>query len=454
MDRTAMEFPTQKALDTYLKEHPKADKSNHKVKRTAPEGGGAQDSGGSSGNGGTKGKDFPPERKKSLHKKLTLIDDKFIGNNAAAPKHLVEKWDADQKKQPLERQFKLHVLAGGGQVVSFGDLERAKWIAKALQDGIKQMDACKRVKGLCEGNLGISRSSMPQISPRGVKSALEATGKKDFKDLDKKIVEAGRKFLSDAEQKALDVGDVTALAKARDLGRKKGDFTPKQKDQHKNALDWEKEAKAAVAAGADPEDDEPPTTKFFKSLEASGVSVKETTIPARSLMATQREINSGATFGIAAAYLRDEFHIDAETIPVSKDGYILDGHHRWSAMMVVNPDYPLKVRQIDLPMREILDRAMNQPGTFRMDVKGNVQDESKPIDQARKPGQVWQQKAGWYGKNQKGEASGPFKIQDAAKAYASGKAPKTASLLDGVIRLAHEKPEMRKFLVPLIRSYR
>lgn len=34
--RTAMEFPTQDALDAYLKEHPKADKSNHTVKKEAP----------------------------------------------------------------------------------------------------------------------------------------------------------------------------------------------------------------------------------------------------------------------------------------------------------------------------------------------------------------------------------------------------------------------------------
>lgn len=32
-DKTAMEFPTQDALDKYLKEHPDADRSNHSVKK-------------------------------------------------------------------------------------------------------------------------------------------------------------------------------------------------------------------------------------------------------------------------------------------------------------------------------------------------------------------------------------------------------------------------------------
>ena len=31
---TAMEFPTQDALDKYLKDHPDANRSNHKVKKT------------------------------------------------------------------------------------------------------------------------------------------------------------------------------------------------------------------------------------------------------------------------------------------------------------------------------------------------------------------------------------------------------------------------------------
>lgn len=39
--RTATEFPTQDALNKYLKEHPDADKSKHTVKKDDSKGGGA-----------------------------------------------------------------------------------------------------------------------------------------------------------------------------------------------------------------------------------------------------------------------------------------------------------------------------------------------------------------------------------------------------------------------------
>jgi hypothetical protein len=42
------------------------------------------------------------------------------------------------------------------------------------------------------------------------------------------------------------------------------------------------------------------------------------------------------------------------TFITSSDGFILDGHHRWLAGMLIDPSMKVKVIAIDLPIDELL----------------------------------------------------------------------------------------------------
>jgi hypothetical protein len=90
--------------------------------------------------------------------------------------------------------------------------------------------------------------------------------------------------------------------------------------------------------------------EFIKSLNAQGVSVKEGEMRVGDLKPTQSELNTAQMAGIPENRLRD-------SVFVSNDGYILDGHHRWGKLNEQSPDNTIKVRQVDLPIRQLLDRA-------------------------------------------------------------------------------------------------
>lgn len=98
---------------------------------------------------------------------------------------------------------------------------------------------------------------------------------------------------------------------------------------------------------------------FFDELKAEGVSVQTGTMDARRLRPTQNEIGARSTAGIAQA-IRDGKFRSSNTVLVSSDGYILDGHHRWSAAVVVSfegGDGELPVTVIDMPIAELLVRG-------------------------------------------------------------------------------------------------
>ena len=68
----SMEFPTQDALDKYLKDHPDADRSNHRVVETKK----------------------TPEKKESPSSKKT----QWIGNDALVPHYLTQMNDSEKKE--------------------------------------------------------------------------------------------------------------------------------------------------------------------------------------------------------------------------------------------------------------------------------------------------------------------------------------------------------------------
>ena len=109
------------------------------------------------------------------------------------------------------------------------------------------------------------------------------------------------------------------------------------------------------------------TEEFFKEmLNKQGIKVSEPAkVPADRLKATQSELVGVKVAGMTGV-LEDPNHpaYGKITAPiyVSNDGYVLDGHHRWAAIVAhnaANPknQIPMQVRVIDEPIRPLVKRS-------------------------------------------------------------------------------------------------
>ena len=115
------------------------------------------------------------------------------------------------------------------------------------------------------------------------------------------------------------------------------------------------------------ENGEADTEEFFKQmLEKEGIKVSEpTSVPPDRLKATQSEL-VGVKVAGRSKVLADKNHPAYEKITapiyVSNDGYVLDGHHRWAAVVAHNASnpnnqIPMNVRVIDEPIEPLVKRS-------------------------------------------------------------------------------------------------
>lgn len=201
-----------------------------------------------------------------------------------------------------------------------GDARQAVEIARKIKEGIqKGSDVCKLSPPVCAGNMGLTRDKMPQIE-----------GEKTVKQM---------------------------LSSDNELDRRKG--------------------KAMVQAGADPESDKTILQHMIDHLAKNGVKTSETTVPVGALKATQSEIKAEKVYGMADAHLKGKFNkIDASVV-VSRDGYLLDGHHRWAALLTIDPARTMTVKVIDMDMEDLLNEAQAVPGVYQANFEGDPLDEDK-----------------------------------------------------------------------------
>lgn len=105
---------------------------------------------------------------------------------------------------------------------------------------------------------------------------------------------------------------------------------------------------------------------FIASLKAMGIETTDKTIPASHLRASQRELDGAKVAGIMKA-MQDPNNPNHDALDapifVTRDGYVIDGHHRWAAKVGLDVedghlgDVDMKVRQIDLDIGAALDYA-------------------------------------------------------------------------------------------------
>jgi len=236
-----------------------------------------------------------------------------VGGSIKGSKKKSKKQGGKKVAKTIEEGIK-RVLAG--ETIDMPDVKGAhtliKELAKMAQDAEKRgeknairYDLCKvSVKGtnlFCAGNKGIPRDAMPQAK-----------------------------------------GEVVKGSKAEKLLAKQN--TKRVKD------------------GKKPKDEVDGTEEFLTHLKKAGISAsKPKRVRADKLKATQQDMNGEKVGGMMTS---KDYDPSAEPIFVSRDGYVVDGHHRWAATVGrdardgrLGNDQRMNVIELDAPISQIIKEA-------------------------------------------------------------------------------------------------
>ena len=99
---------------------------------------------------------------------------------------------------------------------------------------------------------------------------------------------------------------------------------------------------------------------FKKMLEDKGITVTQTEVPADKLKATQSELGGDKVVGMMGALEKDPNHPGITgPVYVSRDGFVIDGHHRWAAIAAYNAKYsdkqiPMKTQVVDMDIKDAI----------------------------------------------------------------------------------------------------
>jgi hypothetical protein len=86
---------------------------------------------------------------------------------------------------------------------------------------------------------------------------------------------------------------------------------------------------------------------FKEMLKQKGIKTLQTEVPADKLKATQKDLVGAKVVGMMGALEKDPNHPKITApIYVSRDGYVIDGHHRWAAVVAYNAQNPDKQIQM------------------------------------------------------------------------------------------------------------
>ncbi len=100
-----------------------------------------------------------------------------------------------------------------------------------------------------------------------------------------------------------------------------------------------------------------PLRKFRRFVKDKyGVKSTETTRRAVDLKPSQSEISRPRVEGLLEENVLETMEVP---IVVSKNDYVIDGHHRWAAFRMAAPKKPIKAIVIDAPAKDVLGMAVD-----------------------------------------------------------------------------------------------
>jgi len=115
--------------------------------------------------------------------------------------------------------------------------------------------------------------------------------------------------------------------------------------------------------------------KFKDWIKSEGLSAKKESIAAKDLKPTQKDFNIKKVIEILN---NDNSEKLKKTILVSKDNFILDGHHKWLAHFNIDENKKIDVLKIDLNVEDLLDKAKEFPKVRYKDLSDNVYKKTDP----------------------------------------------------------------------------
>jgi hypothetical protein len=105
--------------------------------------------------------------------------------------------------------------------------------------------------------------------------------------------------------------------------------------------------------------------EYLSWLLSRGVAHKRLAVPVGKLRATQRDLNLAKAEKLTLA--NDKVFLKKPVL-VSSDNYLLDGHHRWAALLNIDPNEDIEVIQINLQIKELLNLTHEFPKTEYKDI--------------------------------------------------------------------------------------
>jgi hypothetical protein len=118
--------------------------------------------------------------------------------------------------------------------------------------------------------------------------------------------------------------------------------------------------------------------QFLGELDKEGVRYRLETMSVETLKPSQREVALNVVDNTIQRHKAGE-DINSNPLNVSKDGYIADGHNRWYAAYKMDPQFKLRVRRIELPIRALLLRMEQFGQAHGLAHKGLAQIGSTPL---------------------------------------------------------------------------
>jgi hypothetical protein len=122
----------------------------------------------------------------------------------------------------------------------------------------------------------------------------------------------------------------------------------------------------ALPSGADPATYEADLTpQFIQSMREQGIATQDVMVPASHLRPTQEQLD-GSKVGAIADRIRAGT-LPSEPIFITKDNYILDGHHRWAAQIVADA-YKNRSGDVMIPAHQLnvdIGKALSLAAEFQ-----------------------------------------------------------------------------------------
>jgi hypothetical protein len=101
--------------------------------------------------------------------------------------------------------------------------------------------------------------------------------------------------------------------------------------------------------------------EFVGWLDQQGIDVQFEKVPVSSLRSVQNEIDldkvSDLSLSLSTSVL-------TKPLVISSDNYILDGHHRWLALLNRDPHFQIDAYRVNLPILKLLESSKAFPKAF------------------------------------------------------------------------------------------